>query len=67
MSNDIGTLSKCLQKKKEWLRVNLPDGQSFKFLVKDHVSGNPGLCSVVIKCPKSLRIEREENENIGNH
>jgi len=64
MSN--GTLSRTVRKNKEWVVFELPNGQAFRILVKSHVSKNPQLVGLVIKCPKDIKIKREDNENFGN-
>ena len=63
----IGTMVQAVRKDQEWVVFTFADGQEFKIMFKDHVSGNSKLVSAVIKCPKDIRIRKEANDEIGNH
>lgn len=49
-----------LKKDIEEIKVEIPGGVSFSFVVKDHKSGNPRRVKVLMDCPKSLDIKKNE-------
>ena len=55
-----------IKKTKEWIIFRLEDGRKIEVLIKDHKSGNNTLSKVVINCDRSISIDKEENQEMGN-
>ena len=64
---DNGTMVLLVKKDKEWISFSLPDGKKLRVLVRNPKSGqsNKSFSRVIVQCPKSIKIEREENQNPG--
>lgn len=62
---DTGRLIKSFNKRKSWIKFDLPNGQIIKLLMKDHET-NKNLFTMVCDCPKDIKISTVFNENIGN-
>lgn len=66
MDSEIGRLVKTIRKEKEWLVFKLPNGQSFRFAVKDS-KRDEKYAGILIECPKNIKISTEKYEHDGNH
>ena len=60
-------LAVTTKRAQEWIEFTLPDSRKIKVLVKKHKSGNTNYQTVIIECPRDIKIQRVPNENIGNH
>ena len=56
----------AFKKNREWIRFKLNDGQEIKLLIRDHPSGNNKLGKIVIDCPENIKIDRKEDDSMGN-
>lgn len=66
-NKESGFLSLTVKKNRDWIKFDLGNGEEIKILVKHHKSENNNLNRIIIKCPRRINIDREENDNMGNH
>lgn len=65
MESETGRLIKTIKKEKEWLVFGLPNGQTFRFAVKDN-ERDKRYSGILIECPKNIKISSETYEPNGN-
>lgn len=65
-SKDTGTLVLTVYKDREWIDFELANGEVCSILLRDAKCGNKKRVKTIIQCSKDIKINRRENEEMGN-